>query len=127
MKNASIINIRNEYRQALIDYLNAKQAKAEAEKDEKAKKADAVAVLEEFGKAYKAANCSDYVAGFVQVQHAPRAVVYRETTKKGNIDWEAYAKTLGGTDEEAEKFRKVSICNVSISWATSKQAQELGL
>lgn len=125
--NKSIINIKNESRAALIAYLDAKAEKKTADAKERTTKAAAKNIFADLGKEYKAQNCTEYLVGYIQKSNAIEPVIYKETTKRGAIDWEAYAKSLGGTDVGAEDFRKDEVKSVSIDWATDKQKKELGL
>lgn len=125
--NKNIINIRHESRAILMSYLDAKEAKKTADAAEKAAKAAAKEVLLELGKTYKNQGSTDYIVGIVQKMGKAMGILYKETTKRGAIDWESYAKSLGGTDEGAEMFRKANTISVSIDYATDKQNMELGL
>lgn len=119
------VDIRNEERAILIAYLAAKMNKAKAEKEEKAAKATAKALFDKLGKAYKSGEKSDYMALSMQVKGEVKHIVYRETTAKGSIDWQAYAMALGGTEAGAEEYRKPSDIRTSIGWATDKQEAEI--
>lgn len=120
-----INHITHENRNALIRYIKAKAALATATAEEKQAKKEAQAVLAELATAYKANDKTDYVAVTVQDKGEKKAIVYKETTAKGTIDWQAYALALGGTAEGAEQYRKASNTRTTIDWATDKQAQEL--
>lgn len=121
------ITIKNENREALVQYLTIKARKAEIEKEEKALKANLKPLFAELGKAYKDTDKTSYIYGTVQVQGKAKAVVYKETSVTGSIDWQAYAMALGGTAEGAEAYRKATGSRTTIDWATDKQAEELGL
>lgn len=120
-----INHITHENRTALIRYIKAKTALATATAEEKKAKAEAQAVLAELATAYKANDKTDYVAVTVQDKGEKKAIVYKETTAKGTIDWQAYALALGGTVEGAEEHRRDSNTRTSIDWATEKQAEEI--
>lgn len=119
------IDFRNDERNILMNYLIAKANKAKAEKDEKAAKAAAKEVLEQLGKSFKQTDKSSYVYGTVQVQGEAKAIVYRETIAKGQIDWQAYAMALGGTAEGAEEYRKADTLRTALDWATDTQQREI--
>lgn len=123
----SILTVKNENRKALIDYLKAKKALKDAKAAEKAAKAAAAEVFAEFGKAYKESEKTEYLQAILQQDNAAVGIVYKETTKQGSIDWQAYALALGGTEEGAEEYRGEKITAVSIDYATKKQAAEMGL
>lgn len=125
MKKFVGITIKNEYRKILMDYLKAKEAKKEAENAEKALKTKALQVFEELGKDMKTTEKTEYTFGAIQMQGEEKYVLHKETTKRGSIDWEAYAKSLGGTIEGAEEYRKANIVTVAIDWATDKQVVEI--
>lgn len=113
------ITMKHENRALLIGYLKAKANK---------KLADAAkTVLAELASEYKQAGATDYAYATVQIEKQAKAVVYKETTVSGTIDWQAYAMALGGTTEGAEQYRKAASTRTTIDWATDKQAQELGL
>lgn len=120
-----INHITNANRTALIRYIKAKNALATATAEEKQAKADAKAVLAELATAYKANDTTDYVAVTVQDKGEKKAIVYKETTARGAVDWQAYALALGGTAEGAEQYRRASNTRTTIDWATDKQAAEL--
>ena len=120
-----INHITHENRNALIRYIKAKAALATATAEEKQAKKEAQAVLAELATAYKANDKTDYVAVTVQDKGEKRAIVYKETTAKGSIDWQAYALALGGTAEGAEQYRRESNTRTTIDWATDKQADEI--
>lgn len=119
------VDFRNDERTAIIAYLNAKSAKAKAEKAEKDAKAAVKELFERMGKAFKQTDKSSYVYGTVQVQGEAKAVVYRETTAKGTIDWQAYALALGGTVEGAEAYRKADTVRTALDWASKSQQEEI--
>lgn len=121
------ITMKNENRALLINYLKAKANKKIADAAEKAAKAAAKTVLVELASEYKQAGATDYAYATVQVEKQAKAVVYKETTVSGTIDWQAYAMALGGTIDGAEQYRKAATTRTTIEWATDKQAQELGL
>lgn len=125
--NKNLITIRHESRTALVNYLTAKADKKNADTAERKAKAEAKEVFAELGKQYKAQGVTDYLVGVIQMAGKAVGIVYKETHKRGSIDWEAYAKSLGGTNEGAEKFRKDDVISVSIDYATEKQSKELGL
>lgn len=118
-------HLTHENRTALIRYLKAKDALDAAKEEEKNAKKDAKAVLAELATAYKTNGKTDYVAVTVQDKGEKKAIVYKETTARGTIDWQAYALALGGTEEEAEKYRRESNTRTAIDWATDKQADEI--
>ena len=120
-----VAHITHENRTALINYLKAKAALAKATAEEKAAKLTAKEVLAELATAYKGNDKTDYVAVTVQDHGERKAVVYKETTAKGTIDWQAYALALGGTAEGAESYRRADNIRSSIDWATEKQTAEL--
>lgn len=119
------VDFRNEERAAIIAYLNAKEEKAAAEKAEKAAKAVIKDLFSRMGKAFKDTDKSSYVYGTVQVKGEAKAVVYRETTAKGAIDWQAYAMALGGTAEGAEAYRKADTVRTAFDWASKSQQEEI--
>lgn len=119
------INVRNEQRAILVDYLKAKKAKSDAEKLEKAAKAAVKDLFAELGKAYKSSEKSDYLTLSIQEHGEARHVVYTETVAKGVIDWQAYALALGGTPAGAENYRKPANVRANIDWASDKQEKEI--
>ena len=121
------IDFRNEERTAILRYLNAKTAKAEAEAEEKAAKTAIKELFARMGKAFKENEKTEYLYGTVQVQGKAKAVVYKETTAKGTIDWQAYAMALGGNLVDAEQYRKDGNVRTALDWASDKQNKELGL
>lgn len=125
--NKSMVSFKHETRVKILNYLAAKANKKDADALERKAKAEVKEVFAELGKEYKRQGVTDYLVGFIQKAGKVVAVVYKETVKRGSIDWEAYAKSLGGTDEGAEAFRKDDVVSVSIDYATEKQNKELGL
>ena len=119
------VDFRHDERTAIVNYLKAKEEKAKAEKAEKVAKDAVKAIFATMGKALKSTDKSEYAYGTIQVQGQAKAVVYRETTAQGTIDWQAYAMALGGNLEDAENFRKVSNVRTSLDWATDKQMAEI--
>lgn len=120
-----IIHLTHENRSVLMTYLKAKADLAKATAEEKTAKQTAKEVLAELATAYKGNDKTDYVAVTVQDHGERKAVVYKETTAKGTIDWQAYALALGGTAEGAEQYRRADNIRSSIDWATEKQTQEI--
>lgn len=119
------VDFRHDERTAIVAYLKAKEEKARAEKAEKVAKDAVKAIFATMGKALKSTDKSEYAYGTIQVQGNAKAVVYRETTAQGAIDWQAYAMALGGNAQDAENFRKVSNVRTSLDWATDKQMTEI--
>lgn len=119
------VDFRNDERTAIIAYLNAKSAKAKAEKAEKDAKAAIKDLFDRMGKAFKQTDKSSYIYGTVQMQGEAKAVVYRETVAKGQIDWQAYALALGGTAEGAEAYRKADTVRTAFDWASESQEKEI--
>lgn len=116
----------NEDRKVILSYLQAKADKAKADKAEKDAKAACKELFARLGKAFKGAGKSTaYLYGTVQMQGKPKPVVYKETTAKGAVDWQAYALSLGGTVEGAEQFRKSDTVRTSMDWATPTQEEEI--
>lgn len=119
------VDIKNEQRAVLINYLDAKEALDIASKAEKAAKATAKDLFAELGKEYKASEKSDFLTLSLQKQGEVKHVVYTETAAKGAIDWQAYALALGGTPAGAEEYRKAGNTRTSIAWASAKQEAEI--
>ena len=116
------IDFTNDDRKVIMEYLAAKQAVAAAEVAEKAAKAKAKELFTRLG---KTTDKTSYLYGTVQIKGAAYAVVYKETTAKGAIDWKAYALAKGGTEAEAEQYRKRPTVRTSLDWATKDQQKEL--
>lgn len=119
------IDFTNEDRAIIMEYMAAKMAKSAAEAAEKAAKAKAKELFSRLGKAFKATDKTSYLYGTVQMQGKAKAVVYKETTAKGTVDWKAYAMALGGAEAEAEQFRRPSDIRTSFDWATKTQEEEI--
>lgn len=119
------VNVKNEQRAILVNYLKAKKAKSDAEKAEKAAKAAVKDLFADLGKIYKSSKKSDYLTLSVQEHGEVRHAVYTETVVKGLIDWQAYALALGGTPAGAEEYRKPANVRTSIDWASDKQEAEI--
>lgn len=119
------VDFTNEERAIIMAYLKAKADKAKAEKAEKEAKAMAKELFSKLGKEFKTTDKTSYLYGTVQVQGKAKPVVYKETTAKGTIDWQAYAMALGGTEEQAETYRKPSNPRTSLDWATKAQEEEI--
>lgn len=119
------IDFTNDDRKVIMEYLAAKQAVAAAEVAEKAAKAKAKELFTRLGKEFKTTDKTSYLYGTVQIKGAVHAVVYKETTAKGAIDWKAYALAKGGTKAEAEQYRKRPTVRTSLDWATKDQQKEL--
>lgn len=119
------IDFTNEDRAIIMEYMAAKMAKSVADAAEKAAKAKAKELFSRLGKAFKATDKTSYLYGTVQMQGKAKAVVYKETTAKGTIDWQAYAMALGGIEEQAEAYRKPSNSRTSLDWATKTQEEEI--
>lgn len=113
-------------RKVIKNYMDAKDEKAKAEKAEKAAKAACKELFARLGKAFKGDGKSTaYVYGTIQAQGKAKPIIYKETTAKGAVDWQAYALALGGTVEGAEQFRKPDTVRISVDWATAKQEEEI--
>jgi hypothetical protein len=119
------VDFTHEERAVIMRYLQAKADKAKAEKAEKDAKAAAKELFSKLGKEFKTTDKTSYLYGTVQVQGKAKPVVYKETTAKGTIDWQAYAMALGGTEEQAEAYRKPSNPRTSLDWATKAQEEEI--
>lgn len=119
------VDFTHEERAVIMRYLQAKADKAKAEKVEKDAKAAAKELFSKLGKEFKTTDKTSYLYGTVQVQGKAKPVVYKETTAKGTIDWQAYAMALGGTEEQAEAYRKPSNPRTSLDWATKAQEEEI--
>lgn len=119
------IDFTNDDRAIIMEYMAAKMAKSAAEAAEKEAKAKAKELFSRLGKAFKTTDKTSYVYGTVQTQGRAKAVVYKETTAKGAIDWQAYAMSLGGTTAGAEAFRKDGNVRTSFDWATKAQEKEI--
>lgn len=119
------IDFTNDDRKVIMEYLAAKQVVAAAEVAEKAAKAKAKELFTRLGKEFKTTDKTSYLYGTVQIKGAAHAVVYKETTAKGAIDWKAYALAKGGTKAEAEQYRKRPTVRTSLDWATKDQQKEL--
>lgn len=119
------IDFTNDDRKVIMEYLAAKQALAAAEVAEKAAKAKAKELFTRLGKEFKTTDKTSYLYSTVQIKGAAHAVVYKETTAKGAIDWKAYALAKGGTEAEAEQYRKRPTVRTSLDWATKDQQKEL--
>lgn len=117
------IDFTNDDRKVIMEYLAAKQAVAAAEVAEKAAKAKAKELFTRLGKEFKTTDKTSYLYGTVQIKGAAYAVVYKETTAKGAIDWKAYALAKGGTEAEAEQYRKRPTVRTSLDWATKGPAK----
>lgn len=120
------VDFTNEDRKIILQYLAAKAAMSAAKKAEETAKKAASELFKRLGKTYKDTEKTSYLYGAVQVKGEALAVVYKETDAKGTIDWQAYAKALGGTDEGAEDFRKPNTVRTSLDWATKTQQEEIG-
>ena len=119
------VDFTHEERAIIMRYLQAKANKAKAEKEEKDAKASAKELFFKLGKKFKTTDKTSYLYGTIQVQGKVKPVVYKETTAKGTIDWQAYAMALGGTEEQAEVYRKPSNLRTSLDWATKAQEEEI--
>lgn len=121
------ITFKNNERKAVINYLAAKAEKAAAEKKEKAAKAELKDLFSRMGSLFKSTDKTAYIYGTIQENGKACAVVYKETTAKGTIDWQAYALSIGGNIEDAESFRKADNIRTSFDYATTKEIKEIGL
>lgn len=119
------IDFTNGERAVIMAYLKAKEDKVAAEKAEKEAKAAAKDLFSKLGKEFKTTDKTSYLYGTVQMQGKPKAVVYKETKAQGQVDWKAYALSLGGTEEEAEQYRKDANVRTSLDWATKAQQEEI--
>jgi hypothetical protein len=120
------ITIKNANRTLLMQYLAVKAEKARLDKEEKSLKKQLAELFSELGKAFNGdGEKTAYVYASVQVQGNAQYVVYKETTAKGAIDWQAYAMALGGTEAEAEAYRKADNVRTALDWATAKQTAEI--
>lgn len=119
------VDFRHEERSIILAYLTAKAEATKAAAAEKVAKTKAKELLVSLSKLYKATDKTSYLYGTLQVSGKEKAVVYKETIAKGAINWEAYAKALGGTDEGAEAYRKPNNVRTSLDWATEAQELEI--
>ncbi len=119
------LTIKNEQRKALIDYVTLKRDTLNAQKLEREAKAKVKELFEADANSFKAGEKSEYTQLAVRYKNETRHIVRVVTKKAGNVNWEAYARALGGTDAGAEKFREAESISVKIDWATPKQEQEI--
>lgn len=116
---------KKEDRKNLMDYMKVKAEKKALELQEKALKNIMKELFAEMGKTFKNEGKTSYLYGNIQEKGKEKFIVYKETERKGAIDWEAYAKALGGNDKDAEEYRKAGTVVTSIEWATDKQVMEI--
>lgn len=119
------IKLSGELRKELVDYVTLKRDTLNAQKLEREAKAKVKALFEADANSFKAGEKSEYTQLAVRYKNETRHIVRVVTRKAGSIDWEAYAKSLGGTDVGAEEFRGAESVSVKIDWATPKQEQEI--
>ena len=119
------IKLKNEARKALIAYVTLKRNVLDAQKLEREAKAEIKELFEAVCVSFKEGEKSEYTQLAVRYKNETRHIVRVVTRKAGSIDWEAYARSLGGTDAGAEEFRGSESISVKIDWATPKQEQEI--
>ena len=103
------VDFTHEERAVIMRYLQAKADKAKAEKAEKDAKAAAKELFSKLGKEFKTTDKTSYLYGTVQVQGKAKPVVYKETTAKGTIDWQAYAMALGGNSIASQAIQEQAL------------------
>lgn len=119
------IKLTGEQRKELVNYVTLKRNTLDAQKLEREAKAKIKALFETDANSFKAGEKSEYTQLAVRYKNETRHIVRVVTKKAGNVNWEAYARALGGTDTGAEKFRGDASISVKIDWATPKQEQEI--
>ena len=121
------ITLTHELRAIAVRYLNAKKALADAKTAEAEAKKNLASVMNAFGTEWNGKGKStDYAWATIQEQGQARHIVYKETSVSGSIDWQAYARTLPGFNEEdAEQYRRDAFTRATIDYATDKQEEEI--
>lgn len=121
----AIITIKNENRKAVMEYLQVKaDLSALSDKEQELKKSLSTTIQEMADACSKTAS-TDYSFASLQVQGKVRHVVCKVTHKKGGVDWKKVARDYGISADTLERYRKDTVTQVVIDWATDKQEVEL--
>lgn len=122
------VDFRHDERKAVVEYLDANKALKAMTKDVAKKKQEVIDLFVNAGKAYKETEKTNYMAASVQINGVKRHAVYLHTTPKPSIDWEKYAKMLGGSESDAiaQGCTKENSATNTVKWATKAQELELG-
>lgn len=115
------ITIKNENREKLITFIEKQALYRKLEKEVKAMRPEIENIFNTVDQTFDNTEKTKFMYGTIQQENQAVNVVYQKTQAKGNIDWKAYALSLGGSEEDAEPFRKNGNIRISIGYATKAE------
>lgn len=121
------IIFRNEFRKAIEQYLSTNDKRKEYIDLEKVQKKEVMELLATLGNAENTSDSTNAMWGYVMEHGEEVPVVYKETTKDGAIDWQAYAMALGGNLHDAEKYRKAPTVTRVVERMSKAMRKQLGV
>lgn len=123
---AKKVNLTHENRKAYDRYIEVQKLKKELEKEEKALKAQLEQAFTANNETTKTNGTTDFILSTIQRAGKAVYVVYKKTFAKGAIDWQAAYKSIGGTEEHAEQFRRADTIRTTIEEVSEKQLAKYG-
>lgn len=123
---AKKINLTNDNRKAYDRYIEVQAQRKALEKEEKELKAQLEKAFTANNESTKTNGTTDFIISTIQRAGKAVHVVFKKTIAKGTIDWQAAYKSIGGTEEHAEQFRRADTVRTVIEEASEKQLAKYG-
>lgn len=123
---AKKINLTNDNRKAYDRYIEVQAQRKALEKEEKELKAQLEKAFTVNNESTKTNGTTDFIISTIQRAGKAVYVVFKKTVAKGTIDWQAAYKSIGGTEEYAERFRRADTIRTVIEEASEKQLAKYG-
>lgn len=117
---AKKINLTKDNRKAYDRYMEVQAELKALEKEAKELKATLETAFTENRECVVTNGTTEFSLCTIQRLGKPVHVVYERTTARGNIDWQAAYKALGGSESFAEQFRKPSTIRTAIKEVSEK-------
>lgn len=125
MKKPILVNDARELMQEILR-LDAR-IKADTERKKVAMEELAI-LMQEKGVAYDGKReKSAFVYATIQEDKKIKYTIFRETLNKGAIDWKKYAMEIGGTEEDAEPFRRPPHLVRAVRYASTSDLEKIGV
>jgi hypothetical protein len=123
---AKKINLTNDNRKAYDRYIEVQALRKALEKEEKELKAQLEKAFTDNNESTKTNGTTDFIISTIQRAGKAVHVVFKKTIAKGTVDWQAAYKSIGGTEEYAEQFRRADTVRTVIEEASEKQLAKYG-
>jgi hypothetical protein len=123
---AKKINLTHENRKAYDRYIEVQALRKALEKEEKELKAQLEKAFTDNNESTKTNGTTDFIISTIQRAGKAVHVVFKKTIAKGTVDWQAAYKSIGGTEEYAEQFRRADTVRTVIEEASEKQLAKYG-